>query len=477
MKLSQLLTELKVSNNYKDCEISSVTDKFDNIQKGDVFVCIKGNRFDAHTVAVRAIEEKGAAAVIVEHETGASNEVIVENTRRAYSYMCWEYFGRPTENLKMVGITGTNGKTTVSFLLKHILEEAGEKCGLLGTVINLIGDEEKPSSLTTPDPFEMQQLFREMADKGCGFCVMEVSSQALSQERVAPITFDLGLFTNLTQDHLDYHGTIENYKAAKHILFEQCRKVVVNDDDSAAEYMKSDIDAEVVTFSIRNNSSDYTAKNPVLTDKAVSYELVGNSMISRMKLNIPGEFSVYNSMSAAVAAKELGVDIDVVKRALSTSKGVKGRMETVDVDTPYTVIIDYAHSPDGLINVLTSLRKVYTRKIIAVFGCGGDRDKTKRPIMGEIVGNMADVAVVTSDNPRSEDPQMIIEDILAGMEKSKAKIHVECDRTKAIEKALSIAKKDDVVLLAGKGHETYQILNTGKIHYDEREIVKEILSK
>ncbi len=477
MKLSQLLTKLKTNGNYQDCEITSVTDKFDSIQKGDVFVCIKGNRFDAHTVAVRAIEEKGAAAVIVEHETGAKNEVIVENTRRAYSFLCWEYFGRPTESLKMIGITGTNGKTTVSFLLKHILEEAGEKCGLLGTVINLIGDEERPSSLTTPDPFEMNKLFREMADKGCRYCIMEVSSQALSQQRVAPVTFDLGLFTNLTQDHLDYHGTMENYKEAKHMLFENSKKVIINDDDNAADYMKSDIPAEVVTYSIRNNSSDYTAKNPVLTDRAVAYELVGNAMISRIKLNIPGEFSVYNSMSAAVAAKELGVDIEVAKKALSTSKGVKGRMETVDVDTSYTVIIDYAHSPDGLINVLQSLRKVYTRKIITVFGCGGDRDKTKRPIMGEIAGNMSDIAVVTSDNPRSEDPQMIIDDILAGMEKCKAKIYVECDRTKAIEKALSIAKKDDVVLLAGKGHETYQILNTGKIHYDEREIVKAILSK
>ncbi|MBR3589005.1 MAG: UDP-N-acetylmuramoyl-L-alanyl-D-glutamate--2,6-diaminopimelate ligase, partial [Clostridia bacterium] len=282
---------------------------------------------------------------------------------------------------------------------------------------------------------------------------------------------------NLTQDHLDYHGTMENYKEAKHMLFENSKKVIINDDDDAASYMKSDIDAEVVTYSIRNNSSDYTAKNPVLTDRAVAYELVGNAMISRIKLNIPGEFSVYNSMSAAVAAKELGVDIEAAKKALSLSKGVKGRMETVDVDTPYTVIIDYAHSPDGLINVLKSLRKVYTRKIITVFGCGGDRDKTKRPIMGEIAGNMSDIAVVTSDNPRSEDPQMIIDDILAGMEKCKAKIYVECDRTKAIEKALSIAKAEDVVLLAGKGHETYQILNTGKIHYDEREIVKQILSK
>lgn len=279
----------------------------------------------------------------------------------------------------------------MSFLIKHIFEEAGIKCGLLGTVINLVGDEERVSSLTTPDPFEMQMLFREMVDKNCEVCIMEVSSQALSQQRVAPIIFDLGIFTNLTQDHLDYHGTMESYKEAKHLLFENSKKVILNDDDEASEYMGSGISAEKVTYSIRNNSSDYTAKNPVLKDKSVSYELVGNLSISRIKLNIPGEFSIYNSMAAAVAAKEMGISMDVSKNALATSKGVKGRMETVDVDTGYTVIIDYAHSPDGLINVLKSLRKVYMRRIITVFGCGGDRDKTKRPIMGEIAGNMSDV--------------------------------------------------------------------------------------
>lgn len=478
MLLSQLLKSLEVKSSFTDCEIASVTDKFDNINKGDVFVCIKGNRFDAHTLAVRAIEEKGAAAVVTERDTGAANQVIVENTRKAYSFMCWEFFSRPTESLKMIGITGTNGKTTVSFLIKHILEEAGKKCGLLGTVINLVGDEERPSSLTTPDPFEMQMLFREMVEKGCEVCIMEVSSQALSQQRVAPIIFDLGIFTNLTQDHLDYHGTMENYKEAKHLLFENCKKVILNDDDEASEYMSSGITAEKVTYSIRNNSSDYTAMNPSLRDRSVAYELVGkNASISRIKLNIPGEFSIYNSMAAAAAAIEIGVPMDEARNALATSKGVKGRMETVDTDKDYTVIIDYAHSPDGLINVLKSLRKVYTRRIITVFGCGGDRDKTKRPIMGEIAGNMSDIVVVTSDNPRTEEPQAIIDDILAGMGRCKGKIHVVCDRTEAIAKALSLAKKDDVVLLAGKGHETYQILGTTKIHYDEREIVKEILSR
>ncbi len=477
MKLSQLLKELDVKNNYTDCEINSVTDKFDSINPGDVFVCIKGNRFDAHTVAEKAMKEKGAAAVIVERETGASNEVIVDNTRKAYSYLCWEYYSRPTEKLKMIGITGTNGKTTVSFHIKNIIEATGKKCGLLGTVVNMIGDEAVPSNLTTPDPLEMQALFKRMADEGCEYCVMEVSSQALVQQRVAPVTFEIGVFTNLTQDHLDYHGTMQAYKEAKHMLFEKSRKVIINDDDKAADYMKSDITAEVVTYSMKNDSSDYTAKNPVLNDKSVAFELVGNSLITRVKLMTPGEFSIYNAMSAIITAKELGVDIDIARHALKESCGVKGRMEIVPADVPYTIIIDYAHSPDGLVNVLSSLRKVYSKKIIALFGCGGDRDKTKRPIMGEIVGSMADIAVVTSDNPRSENPDLIINDILSGMEKSKAKIYVECDRTEAIKKALSLAKADDVVLLAGKGHETYQILNTGKIHYDEREIVKEILGE
>ena len=476
MKLSQLLAEVETESKYKDCEITFITDKFGKIKPGTVFVCISGRNFDAHTVAKQAVEEKGAVAVVVERATGAKNEIVVEDSRKAYSFMCAEYFGRPTDSLKMIGITGTNGKTSVSFLIKDILEAAGKKCGLSGTVTNYIGDKKRASSMTTPDPFELQSLFREMADENCEFCIMEVSSQALSQQRVAPITFDIGIFTNLTQDHLDYHGTMENYKKAKHMLFENCRKVIINDDDDAASFMKENIPAEIITYSMKNDS-DYTAKNPVLYGESVSYELVGNAMISRIKLNMPGEFSVYNSMAAAVCAKETGIEMGICKKALRESAGVRGRMETVPTGTDYTVIIDNAHSPDGLEKVLSSLRKVYSKKIITVFGCGGNRDKTKRPVMGRVAGDMSDVVIVTSDNPRKEDPERIIEDILKGMDKCKAKIYVECDRTKAIEKALSIAKKDDVVLLAGKGHETYQILNSGKIYYDEREIIKEILSR
>ncbi len=476
MKLSQLLSGLEIKSKYTDCEISGITDEFDKIKPDGLFVCINGNSFDAHKVAEKAVTEKGAAAVIVEKETGAKNEIIVDNSRIAYAYVCAEYFSRPAESLKMIGITGTGGKTSVAFLIKEIFEYAGKKCGLLGTVVNLVGDTEYESSLTTPDPFEMQALLRKMADENCEYCVMEVSSQALSQHRVAPIEFEIGVFTNLTQDHLDYHGTMENYRKAKHMLFEKCRKVIINDDDEEASFMKKDIDAQVITYSMKNES-DYTAMNPVLNDKYVAYELVGNSIISRMKVNIPGEFSIYNSMAAAVCAKESGIALSDCKKALLNTSGVKGRMETVSADTDYTIIIDYAHTPDCLENVLRTLKKTYSRRIITVFGCGGNRDKLKRPMMGKIAGDISDIAIVTSDNPRTENPQEIIDDILAGMKDCKAKIYSECDRTQAIKKALRLAEAGDVVLLAGKGHETYQILKDGKIHYDEREIIEKILSR
>ncbi len=475
MKLSQLLSRIDVKNSYTDCEVSGITDKFDDIKKGNIFVCIKGMRFDAHTLAEKAISEKGASAVIVEKETSASNQVIVNNSREAYTLLCAAWFDYPTEKLKMIGITGTNGKTTTAFLIKGILDKCSVKAGLLGTVKNLVGDKEYPAKLTTPDPFEMQELFAEMVKEKCVYCVMEVSSQALSQKRVAGIDFELGLFTNLTEDHLDYHGTMEEYKKAKHILFENCKTAIINDDDDAAEFMKSNIGGEVITFSAKQNNADFIAKNIVLRDSGVSYEFIGNETIGRIKLDIPGGFTVYNSMGAVIACLKCGIELDKVISVLGEESGVSGRMETVKTDTDYTVIIDYAHTPDGLENVLKTLRTVYKGRVITVFGCGGDRDSKKRPIMGEIAGELSHIAIVTSDNPRSENPDKIIEDILEGMKKAKAKVIVQSDRTKAIEKALSLAKAGDVVLLAGKGHETYQILSTGKIHYDEREVIKNIL--
>ena len=356
-----------------------------------------------------------------------------------------------------------------------MLDELGIKAGLIGTVKNITGDKEYTASLTTPDSKELQSLYREMVDSGCEYCIMEVSSQALAQGRVDGCHFEYALFTNLTQDHLDYHGNFENYAAAKKKLFEISDTAIINADDKYAEYMVDGLDCRVVTFAVNAENSDYKAKNIKCFADSVRYELLTPNDIGRVSIKIPGHFTVYNSMGAAVCALEMGISLEKVLQAVSDSKGVPGRVEVLDTNTDYTMLIDYAHSPDGLENVISSIRETTQGRVITVFGCGGDRDKTKRPKMGKIVGDLADVAVVTSDNPRSENPSLIIKDILAGMTDCKAQIDTVEDRTQAIKHAMSIAKAGDVIILAGKGHETYQILNTGKIHYDEREVVADIL--
>lgn len=474
MKISELLQNVPTRGAYTDAELTDITDKSNAVTVGCVFVCIRGARFDGHTVACDA-EKNGAVLIVAEHDTGAKNQVLVENTRSAYALLCAAFYGYPAKQLTLIGVTGTNGKTTTTMLLHGVLTQAGITAGLVGTVENRVGTKAYPASLTTPDCKDLQRLFREMADGGCTHCVMEVSSQALSQHRVDGCHFKIALFTNLTQDHLDYHGDFEHYLQAKKQLFTKADIAVLNTDDANACKMTEGLSLKTITFSVRQNDTDYTAKNVICTANGVQYELLGRGDIGRVQLKIPGHFTVYNSMGAAICAIEAGVPFEQACANLAQSRGVPGRVEVVPTDTDYTVLIDYAHSPDGLENVITSLREISEKRIITVFGCGGDRDRTKRPKMGKIVGDLADVAVVTSDNPRSENPQSIVTDILAGMRDCKAKVEVIVDRTEAIRYALSIAKKGDVVLLAGKGHETYQILNTGKIHYDEREVVAQIL--
>ncbi len=474
MKLSELLKNVKTDSVYTDCEVSDITDKSNEITKDCVFVCIKGNHFDGHSVAKQA-EEMGACAVIAEYDTGVKNQIIVESTRDAYSRICGAFYGNPAEKLKLIGVTGTNGKTTTTFLIKNIFDKLSIKSGLIGTVKNITGDKEYVSSLTTPDSKELQRLYAEMVDSGCEYCIMEVSSQALAQGRVDGCHFDIAVFTNLTQDHLDYHGTFENYAKAKRKLFEICDTAVINADDEYAHTMVDSLPCKVYTFGVKTDNTDFSAKNVKCFSDSVQYEFLTPDNIGRINIKIPGRFTVYNSMGAAVCAVLAGADFDSVISAVSQSKGVPGRVEVVDTDTDYTVLIDYAHSPDGLENVISSLRETTDGRIITVFGCGGDRDRTKRPKMGKIVGDLADIAVVTSDNPRSEDPDLIVKDVLEGMTNCKAQIKTLVNRTDAIKYAMSIAKAGDVVLLAGKGHETYQILNTGKIHYDEREVVADIL--
>lgn len=476
MKLGVLLNGIDIKNDYVDIEVKEVSSDSRSVKKESVFVCIKGRKFDSHSIA-KQLEQNGVCAFVVEHDVGVKNQIIVDNTRKAYAIMCANFYGGPAQSLKLIGITGTNGKTTTAFLIKNILEDVGHKTGLIGTIEYSVGDGTKYEGLTTPTSEQLSQIFAQMVKNGCEYCVMEVSSQALAQQRVFGLEFECAIFTNLTQDHLDYHGDMQTYANAKKELFKNTKTAIVNLDDEYAEFIMDGISCKKLTYSIKNCEADFTAKNIILKDNSVQYEFVGNALIGRINFKTPGRFSVYNSMAATACALSLGIPLKDIISCVASSKGVSGRAQIVDVYTPFTIMIDYAHSPDSLQNILNTLNEFKVGKIITVFGCGGDRDKEKRPKMGAIATRLSDIAIITSDNPRTENPQEIIDDILQGVEKTKCKIKTIENRTKAITYALNVAKENDIILLAGKGHETYQIIGTEKIHYDEQEIVKELLSK
>lgn len=475
MKLSEIMKGIDVIGSYSDTEVLDVTQDSRLVKEGCLFVCVKGNTFDGHSVAQEMIN-KGAAAVVSERDLGIEKQVMVADTRAVFSSICANFFGNPAEKLKLIGLTGTNGKTTTTFLIKQILENTGKKVGLIGTVQNMIGQEIFPAKYTTPDPYELQSLFKAMVTAGCEYCVMEVSSQALAQGRVNGLHFCIGAFTNLTQDHLDYHKTWENYFNAKRILFENCDIAITNADDENGFKIVENLPCKISSYAVNTNNADYCAKNVRFKSNGVEYELVSD-FIGRVTCPIPGRFSVYNSLCAAAVALNLGIDYKDVISAISKSNGVKGRIEVVPTNTDYTVIIDYAHSPDGLENIISSLREIAENRVVTVFGCGGDRDKTKRPKMGKIAAELSDFCVVTSDNPRSENPSAIINDILEGMKDVSTPYKVVENRKEAIRWAMEHAQPGDIILLAGKGHETYQILPTGTIHFDEREVIAEILGE
>lgn len=472
MLLSELLRGVEVRNDYTDREISDVTDNTKNVSENCAFVCVRGAHFDGHSFAAEAVKN-GAAAVIASDDTGVSQQIIVDDTRKAYALMCKNLFGRSCEKLSVIGITGTNGKTTTAFIIKDILSHFGIKSGLIGTVKNMVGEKSFHTELTTPDPHVMHELFKMMEDDGIKYCIMETSSQAFHQMRLAGMHFKVGVFTNLTQDHLDYHGTIDEYKRCKKQLFINCDKAVVNSDDASGAYMTNGIKAEVLSYGI-NNSADYKATDIVLHENKVSYLLNGKYNVD---FHIPGGFSVYNSLAAIGGVAALGFDLQKITQAIGEAHPVAGRLELLKTGTEYGVIIDYAHTPDGLEKAINAVRSFTKGRVITVFGCGGDRDKTKRPKMAKTATALSDIVVVTTDNPRTEDPDEIIKDVLVGTVGAKCEVVSVTDRTKAIEYSLSIAKKGDTVLLAGKGHETYQIIGKVRNHYDEREIVAEILNK
>lgn len=472
MKLYELLDGVEVLGGYPlNPEISSVTDDSRKVRNSSVFVCVKGKKNDGHDYARKALE-RGAAVVICDHNIGIRNCIVVENTREAYALMCANYYGNCHRKLKMIGVTGTNGKTTTTFIIKKILEENGYKVGVIGTVDVMIGNEKYPSDYTTPNPSVLHRYLYMMKMAGCDVCIIEASSQALSQERTYGIHFDIGVFTNLTREHLDYHGSMEEYAKAKAILMRNSSVCIINADDSFAEMMKKNAAEKVVTFAIDGNA-DIKAENVKLNHGGVVYTLACESGRYEIAYDVIGKFSVYNSLAALAVGIVMKVDMKRAVRAVAEMKTVRGRIEKIPNSRNIHILIDFAHTPDSLENVLKTVRDIYDKRIITVFGCGGDRDRTKRPLMGRIACKYSDLVYVTSDNPRTEDPEQIIDDIVGNIDKNN---YIRtADRTQAIKAAIVEAEPGDTVLIAGKGHERYQILGTEKIHYDEREIVKQIL--
>lgn len=471
MKLKELLPEIN-----SEITVKGITCDSREVKEGYAFICINGIDADGHNFAKKAIEN-GAIAVICERDLSLENQFIIKDTRKAYAIMSANWFGNPSKKLKLIGITGTNGKTSTTYIIKNILETLGHKTGLIGTIQNMIGDKIIESKNTTPSCYELNRLFAEMLKEGCEYAVMEVSSHALDQKRVFGLEFEIGIFTNLTQDHLDYHKTMENYFLAKKKLFSMCKTALINADDKYSDEMAKELTCKIITYSAKNDTSTYTAKSINYKPKGVDYELVGFGIIGRIKIGIPGRFTVYNSLASALCVMELGFSLQDVSETISKVKGIKGRAEIVPTNTDYTVVIDYAHTPDGLLNILSTFKDCPKNRLVVVFGCGGDRDATKRPIMGEIAARNSDFVIVTSDNPRTEEPLSIIKDITLGMKNTVTPYKVVVNRAEAIKYALDNAKTGDIIILAGKGHETYQILDYGTIHLDEREIVADILKE
>ena len=474
MKLEKILEAVPVLELHADpeMEISGLCCDSRKAEQGSLFVAVSGFASDGNRF-IPAARARGAAAVVTAKRPEEEIPyVLVESDRLALALISGNYFGQPSRKMTMIGITGTNGKTSSTLLLKQVLTQClGAKVGLIGTMENHIGNTVIPTERTTPESFELQALFARMLEAGCTHVVMEVSSHAISLERIGGIHYDVAAFTNLTEDHLDFHKTMDAYCDAKAELFRRCGRAVINQDDAYAPRMLVAAECPVLTTSAHEKAGLY-ARNIALHADSIQFTAVSGEEQAEVFVPIPGRFTVYNTLTVLGIAKSLGISLQSAADALKTVSGVKGRIEVVPTPgVPYCVLIDYAHSPDGLENVLKSVRDFCKGRIISVFGCGGDRDPMKRPIMGKIGVERADFAIITSDNPRTEDPMAIIRDILEGVSPELGAYTVIEDRRKAIRYAMDIAKKDDIIVLAGKGHETYQEINGVKHHLDEREEV------
>ena len=481
MKLLDVLSRiegLQIRGN-SDIDIKEIRCDSRLVENGDMFVAIVGYKTDGHNYVEMAIE-KGATVIAVEDghydiSTIPENIVVVvsPDTRKLLALSACNYYGNPSREFKLVGVTGTKGKTTTTYMIKSILEKAGKKVGLIGTIANIVGDKVVESSRTTPESIDLQKLFREMADEKVDVVVMEVSSHSLALDRVYGCAFDIAVFTNLTQDHLDFHGTFDNYLAAKARLFTIAKEGYVNCDDMYSKKLMSLATCPITTYGIDNNPY-VAARDIIITNSYSDFKLPFNKMVERIKVDIPGRFTVYNALAAICVSVRLGADFQNITEGLENIK-VPGRSEIVPTTRNFTVMVDYAHSPDSLENILKAVKSYTKGKVICVFGCGGDRDNAKRPMMGEISGRLAGFTVITSDNPRTEDPNEIVKQIEVGIKNTKGKYKVIVDRKEAIEYALRQAEKNDLVLVAGKGHENYQEINGEKHHFDDREVIAEAL--
>lgn len=475
MKLKELTAALECDiEGSGETEIKGIAYDSRKVKEGYLFVAISGFETDGHKY-IDAAQKLGAAAVIGEKEISCKCPYIrVQSSRRALALAAAAFYRHPERRLKIIGITGTNGKTTTTYLIRQILNLKGIRCDLIGTNQIIIADNAQDSVHTTPESLEMYEIFSKIVQSGGEYVVMEVSSHSLVLDRVYGINFETAVLTNITQDHLDFHKTMDNYALAKAKLFEMSKSAAINEDSAYADLMKKSAAGKVLTYSI-DKKSDIRAENLRMSERGVIFDINDERGLCEMRLGIPGRFSVYNALAAICACKNVGIDDEDIEKGLVLAKPVKGRIEVVHTNTPYTVIIDYAHTPDGLENIISAVRGFAKKRVITLFGCGGNRDDKKRPKMGKIAEDLSDLVIVTSDNPRMEKPMDIINDILKGMKKDN---HIVIEnRREAIAYATKIAEDGDIVILAGKGHETYQEIEHVKHDFDERTVIKEILAK
>lgn len=491
MQLKELATHLIASEMVGDVEVHCDGISIDSrkVKQGDLFLCLPGHTVDGHHFAQQAMD-KGATALVVERwlEGISLPQLKVKDCRLAMAILGNVFYKSPSSQMRVIGVTGTNGKTTTTYLIERILNDHGKNTGLIGTIQRKCAGEVYPMSGTTPESLDLQHYLHEMVEANSDYCVMEVSSHALEQGRVKGTHFRTAIFTNLTQDHLDYHGTMEDYRSAKGLLFSRLGNVykddsqqrsyaVLNIDDPASEYFAKQTAVEVISYGVENDA-DLRASNITITAKGTSFHVDTFAGSTDISLNMVGKFNVYNALAAIAAALLEGILLDDIKKSLESIKGVEGRVESVDEGQSFAVIVDYAHTPDGLENVLRTVNEFAEGRVICVFGCGGDRDRTKRPIMGKIAAKLSSYVIVTSDNPRTEDPEAILEDIKQGLLEEQVagdQYELIVDRHEAIQKAIEMASYGDVVLIAGKGHETYQLIGNKVLDFDDRKVAKEAI--